>query len=371
MSGKKLILHALGTSGGPVDTKTQGFLFQFDNNFFMIDGGTGLSAIAELFKKQSLKESKIDNISYLYSDFSGNNEEIIDVKSSISKFTSENLSIFELNESNFSSNFKGKNVIEKSMDLYSKIQKNFVTHPHFDHISELIINLPVLYGTGYANLKKTIYGSSICNKYIQEHVLNDKTWPNLVNETASSMYSPEIKFGEIHTNQQLKVIPGIDIIRMNLNHGECQIENKTCIVQSSCYILLDRRNKHLHLIFGDCEWDEVNFPLLIGKTHDLIKNSKYKLKTVLIECSSINDEKVTELYGHMNPNMLCKTLGEFAYILDKEEKVNLCISHIKQTITLEDPRQVILHQMKDTMKKKNLNVYFELSVLINGLSYQL
>lgn len=372
MTNNNLILHALGTSGGPVDTKTQGFLFQLNNDFFMVDGGTGLSSIVELFKSQSMKENKMDNVAYLYSNINDTDQynNKINVKASIKKFTSKNLPICDLEKLNFNDKFKGNNVIEKSMDLYFKIQKNFVTHPHLDHISELIINLPILYGTGYPELRKVIYGSSTCNQYIQEHVLNGKTWPNLINESPSNIYHPEITFKEMADRQQIHVCSGISLIRMNLNHGECEVDNKTCTVESSCYIILEALNKHMHLIFGDCEWDDANFPLLITKVHNLI-NSGYKLKTMVIECSSKNDENVTDLYGHMNPELLCKTLNEFKHTFNKSDKINLCITHVKQTITKEDPREVILQQLTDDLEKKGLNMYLEISVLINGLSYQL
>ena len=234
----------------------------------------------------------------------------------------------------------------------------------------MIINLPILYGTGYPKLKKVIYGSSTCNQYIQDHILNGKTWPNLINENPLSIYNPKIALQELADNQKFDVCSGISLIRMNLNHGECEIDNKLCTVESSCYIILEKLNKHMHLIFGDCEWDDVNFPLLITKVNNLI-NSGHKLKTMVIECSSINDNNVTDLYGHMNPELLCKTLSEFKHTFNQTDKINLCITHVKQTINKKDPREVILQQLTDELEKSGLNMYLEISVLINGLSYRL
>lgn len=373
MNNHSLTLHVLGSSGGPVNTRTQGFLFQFGDEFFMVDGGAGLSVLPDLFKDQRLKENEIDSVSYLYQAANQINENNfgISVKASIEKFTAESLSICDLNKVNFLEKFKGNNVIEKSMDLYSKTQNVFITHPHLDHINELIINLPVLYGCGLSGLKKVIHGSNTTNSYIQKHLLNYKIWPDLTNPTPSNFKQPEVRFKDFPANETYNLINGINIIRMSLNHGECEIDDQICTVESSCYILLEEEKKHLHLVFGDCEWDEEKFPLLIEKTHVLHKKLKYKLRSIVIECSSINVDKHINLYGHMSPDSLCVTLNKFHHVLNKRQKINLCITHVKQTITAKDPREVIMQQMKDTLSKNNLSIYFETSLLLNGMSYQL
>lgn len=373
MDNHSLILHVLGSSGGPVNTRTQGFLFQYEDEFFMVDGGSGLSALPALFKGQYLKENDIDSVSYLYQNADQINEvyKKATLKSSIMKFTANSLPICDLSKSNFKSKFKGSNIIEKSMDLYFKIQNIFITHPHLDHINELIINLPILYGTGLSHLKKIIYGSPNTNLFIQEHVLNFKIWPDLTNPTPTNSNHPEIRLNDFSANDICNPINGIDVIRMSLNHGECEIKGQLCIVESSCYMLLDKKKRHLHLIFGDCEWDEKKFPLLILKTTELHEKLGYKLKTIVIECSSINVDERTNLYGHMNPNLLCMALSKFDNIFDKQQKINLCITHVKQTITSKDPREIIMQQMNDILSRGKMDQYFEVSILLNGISYQL
>lgn len=373
MDNHSLILHVLGSSGGPVNTRTQGFLFQYGDEFFMVDGGAGLSVLPDLFKDQRLKENEIDSVSYLYQSTNHIDESNlgISVKASIKKFTAESLPICNLSKGNFINKFKGNNIIEKSMDLYSRTQNVFVTHPHLDHINELIINLPVLYGSGLSDLKKIIHGSTTTNSYIQEHLLNFKIWPDLTNPTPLNSKQPEVRFKDFAANESFTPVNGIEIIRMSLNHGECEIDDQLCTVESSCYLLLDKKKKHLHLIFGDCEWDDEKFPLLILKTRELHEKLKYKLKTVVIECSSINVDKRINLYGHMNPDSLCMTLNKFHHIFDGSQKINLCITHVKQTITTKDPREVIMQQVRETLSSNNLSMYFETSLLLNGISYQL
>ena len=378
-------IYVLGSSGGPFDGSTQCFLIETKNNkqtdnkdliskhpysYFMIDGGAGLSQMSKLFIESSQNNEKEDYISQLYSQncvasssFSGND--------SRDEFTAKSLKADSKRKVPF---IEGKNAILQTIKLYSLINKVFITHSHLDHISGMILNLPVVFEKICENTCKTIYGGKTCIDSINENIFNCKIWPNLLylegeNKDNSSNL---INLKQMDSHETININENISVLRMSLLHGKT-IQNTGLSVESSCYFVIDKKSKTFFLTFGDCEWEQENFPKVWLECVRLIKKG-FVLTTLIIECSNTDKDYEEDLYGHMNPKYLTEALKDFYEIIPEKNKIkdqviNVAISHIKQQIGLEDPRKVILKQLNYRLDQNDLSHFYKVSILISGYSY--
>ncbi|XBW35590.1 hypothetical protein QEN19_001164 [Hanseniaspora menglaensis] len=376
MSRDRIKLYVLGTSGGPFDSLTQCFLLEAPNktknstedihshSYFMIDGGAGLSQISALFINQPLHR-QVDFVSQLYSS---KNE--ICLKSNVAaELTS---SYFNIDLENKHPIIAGENNAIKTANLYSLIENVFITHAHLDHINGLILNLPIVFTKGFFGIKKTLYGDKNCISAIRNNIFNCKIWPDLVLSGASSIQSQsKIILQSMDHLSSVSINTKISVIRMKLSHGKT-VQKPIRMVESSCYFVLNLINRSFIVVFGDCEWEELYFPEVWKKCIELMKEG-FQLSTLVIECSSPDGENETNLYGHMNPRFLVAALKIlYTMIPDthiKDKYLNVGICHVKQEISLHDPRKVILKQINIRLKQENLEFYFKISVLLNGCSY--
>lgn len=375
-SSDKITIYALGTSGGPFDNFTQCFLIETKNetttsgedilskhpySYFMVDGGAGLSQMSSLFMQFS-QNRPTDYISQLYSTG-------LDSSNALRDLTSKTLII---NTKKQPPCIDGANVILKTTKLYSLVNKIFITHSHLDHISGMILNIPIVFEEECSKIGKIIYGGKSSIDAIRTNIFNCKIWPDLVFRGENDADQKQlIQLRRMDAEECVSISKNISVLRMALLHGKT-IQTPHLNVESSCYFIINNKNQTFLIIFGDCEWEQDFFPAVWRKCASLIAGG-LNLTTLIIECSTPEKLQTEKLYGHMSPRFLTEALKLLHSMIPKEALehniVNVCITHVKQQISVQDPRKIILNQISKRLEQNSLSDYFKVSILLSGYSY--
>ncbi|KAL6950243.1 hypothetical protein ACO0QE_000919 [Hanseniaspora vineae] len=473
-----LTVVILGTSGGPFEVNTQSFLVkQNDRSYLSVDCGCGLSSICNLFRKKGYEQ----NVN-LYETFDTYNVE----DSSEKRWAEYRKKVVRLTDPNVNVAFKepdnvyGENLMLKTANFYSCISHYFITHPHLDHISGMILNSPFIFdpyffskglevegraseltsvgGNGKRTnntakshknnkrttsdrscsavekpkgydiikpLQKTFYGFHHTIKSIETHIFNCEIWPNLLYKNEEFLKTQILQPHEkvvipaqrkLHSKPSLRSVndegkenteeeeeeeergdlkDSFEVTGFPILHGKNVMNPKACVL-SSCFYIADKSSKESLIMFGDCESDSVYLPRLWNFLADEILVKGFVLKGIFIECSTVDMINVgfellntEKLYGHFIPFTLCQELLSFKSIIDEKLQasnkehntlanpyqdvfpINVFITHVKQTVTLDDPRYTILQQLKEHAVKNNINELFKFSIALNSHTYTL
>ncbi|MFI2742522.1 MBL fold metallo-hydrolase [Zhouia sp. PK063] len=217
--------------------------------------------------------------------------------------------------------------------LQHHVQSYFISHPHLDHISGLILNAPSL-------KNKTIYGLQFTTDAIVKHYFSWDTWANFGDEGEK----PQLKNFHIATLQNEQPIQdsisNLKITPFILSHASPHHSTAFLIQNKDTYILYfgdtgpDRIEKSTHL---ENVWKYVA-PLI----------KKKQLKAVFIETSFPNSQPDKLLFGHLTPSWLNKEFTTLANYTGKKALKNLSIviTHIK-------PEGDHENTIKNELKAKN------------------
>lgn len=466
-----LTVVILGTSGGPFEVNTQSFLVkQNDRSYLSVDSGCGLSSICNLFRKRGYEQ----NVN-LYETFDSYSVE----DSTEKKWEEYRRKVVQLTDPDVNVSFKepenvyGENLMLKTANFYSYISNYFITHPHLDHISGMILNSPFIFdpyffskgleveghasemsslndtksaavGTKSANsnnnnkrtssdrgssvvekpkgydivkpLQKTLFGFSNTIKSIETHIFNCEIWPNLLYKNEEFLKTQIIQPHEkiaVPGQRKLHSKPSIrsgnrigekeedkeeakclfEVTGFPILHGRNVMNPKACVL-SSCFYIADKSSKESVIMFGDCESDSIYLPKLWDFLADEILIREFMLKGIFIECSTVDMINVgfellntDKLYGHFIPYTLCQELLGLKNIIDQKLQtsnkqhsishnpyenvfpINVFITHVKQTVTLDDPRYTILKQLKEHAVENHIDDLFKFSIALNSHTY--
>lgn len=357
----------LGGSGGPTEHDCQSFMIRpygsssFDSICF--DGGTGLGAILEMVAKSDKPEESLVDCYH----FNGNLERKLFNEKGIAHSNGLPNSI----KAKLINELSHLNPWERASLIYNGIKGYFVTHPHLDHISGLIINSPFIF-ENKANNKKVIYGLEFTTNALKTHIFNDVIWPSL----------EKLKCSKIGLETLDECIPhsmgsfNWEIIPFKVNHGCGVHEVKN--VFSTAYLLKDKTTKESLVVCGDLEndaemgcVDEYFDKLWTYLTNNV---SASQLKGFILECSSRIMPEGTDLFGHLSPPHLVnilKVLHQRYKIIGQEiEKLDVVIVHVKLTSTTQDPRLIILKELRDCADREGLSSV-NFGCAVQGTTYYL
>ncbi|WP_026315393.1 MBL fold metallo-hydrolase [Riemerella columbina] len=217
--------------------------------------------------------------------------------------------------------------------LQNRIKAYYISHPHFDHLSGLIINSPL-------DSKKPIYAPKFVIDNFKHHIFNGTSWANFGNEgtppTLSKYQYQTTEFGTWHTIEDL----GLSIQAFPLSHDG---------ISQSSGVLIRNNTSDYFLYLGDTGADRMEqstqleslwksiAPLILSK----------QLKGIAIECSYDNNRPNHLLFGHLTPKLLLEELTH----LQKISKTRL--NGLKIVITHIKPKPHIVEQLKEELNLLN------------------
>lgn len=310
-----------------------------------LDGGSGIARLCDLIRDERqghgnrIAESSLQN----YSDSLSLDE--------FSTGRSGGLGLLNV----------GGSPIQIASHLTSLVRSHLLTHTHLDHVAALAINSPA-HGISSG---KTVYALPSTCDILEDHIFNDRVWPNLIDKGAFLAIHRIAHAVPSKLNSCYTVTP------FTVNHG---CISPTEPYHSTAFLIEHNHTKRALLIFGDLEAD-----MSSSDTNAVVWNAVAPfiaagtLYTIMIECSTSNVPAAHPLYGHMTPDTLLAEIINFDCILKRHEHasgvqgLHFLITHIKEQPSLIDPRKVILHQLNELKSQHALDVRF--TILLPGQTY--
>jgi 3',5'-cyclic-nucleotide phosphodiesterase len=217
--------------------------------------------------------------------------------------------------------------------LTEQIKGYLISHAHLDHIAGLVIASP-------DDAKKPIYGLPSVLEDIQGTYFNWEAWPNF----GSGGKEPQLKKYELTA-----LVPGeprdlsgtaMQVTAYPLSHGG--VESTAFLIESDDDALL---------FFGDTGPDEVEKSTAIADVWAAVAGlvKEKRLKAIIIEVSYDNAQPDKQLFGHLTPAWLQKSLAglETAAGAGSLKSLPVVISHIKYSLKKgELPQERILAELE-------------------------
>ncbi|GMG55861.1 unnamed protein product [Ambrosiozyma monospora] len=189
--------------------------------------------------------------------------------------------------------------LQLASQFANMINSFLITHSHLDHTASLVINSPVF------QTVKTIFGLGSTLKALKAHSFNNSTWPEL-----PSFF----KYSQLNSGDISKINPFFECQIYQVSHGELEktesgnssLNEVNERYESSGFLIKNLETEKYLLIFGDIESDSVSkldYNLKIWRSvSDLLVHDQ--LNSIVIECSSVDQETTEHLFGHMTPSFL-------------------------------------------------------------------
>ena len=217
--------------------------------------------------------------------------------------------------------------------LTEQIKGYLISHAHMDHIAGLVIASP-------DDAKKPIYGLASVMDKVQGTYFNWQAWPNF----GSGGREPQLKKYELTA-----LAPGerhelagtaMHVTAYPLSHGG--VESTAFLIESGEDALL---------CFGDTGPDEVEKSTAIADVWTAVAGlvKEKRLKAVIIEVSYDNAQSDQQLFGHLTPAWLRKSLAglEAAAGAGSLSGLPVVISHIKYSLKKgQSPQDRILAELE-------------------------
>ena len=221
--------------------------------------------------------------------------------------------------------------------LQHKIKGYYISHPHFDHSSGLIINSP----EDFAN--KKIYGPKITIDAFKNHVFIWDTWANFGNEGEQPILN-KFKYQTLDFNTDIPIDGTVLSMKtFPLSHvGE----------EKSSAVLVKNSKSAYFLYLGDTGADRIENSGAIENLWNTIEPLilKKQLKGIAIECSYANAQPNDKLFGHLKPELLIEEVLKLEKKVGEEnlKNVTFIITHIKYKKGIEEQ---IIKEIEPLTKK--------------------
>ena len=199
-----------------------------------------------------------------------------------------------------------------SLEEVLKIDHIVLTHAHFDHIKDVPLLADLL--TGRRDEPVVVHGSPECIRTLQEHVFNDKLWPDFT--TIPSAQNPVMRLEPFELGKTLR-IGDYTLHPIPVDHP----------VESVGYLV--EKGKSIIALSGDTGPTDALWTAL---------RKVQGLGAVLLETSFPNAlQRLAEQSGHLTPQTMSDELtGKFA----KRNGVPVLLYHLKPAYTRQLYREV-------------------------------
>lgn len=226
--------------------------------------------------------------------------------------------------------------------LTDRIKGYLISHAHLDHIEGLIVASP-------DDSKKPIYALPSVNERIERNYFNWEAWPNF-GDSGKPPALKKYRYENLAAGQKTPLAgTGMDVTAFPLSHGG--VESTAFLIESGDDALL---------CFGDTGPDAVEKTTRIHDVWTAVadKVKAHRLKAVIIESSYSNAQPDRQLFGHLTPAWLLKSLHD----LDDQagggalKDLPIIVSHIKYSLKKGDQPQVEI--LKELQEGNDLGVNF-------------
>lgn len=345
-------LTVVGCSGGPIEKGTCAYLLkpssvsyskivedQLQSKFICIDGGSGISGLAEMIAKTQNDTLMVQ--SWLL-DLYGDSLPIGDYTACATTIP------FDM------AHLKMSSPLQLAAKIYDHLSTYLVTHLHMDHLTALVLNSPTY-------KSKTIAGGKDILSNLRQNIFNNRIWPNL----------PSVNFKLLESDSRWTSISEDFEVRLFSHYHGSFIENSHRIRYTcNAFLIRDTTDSNL-LLFGDIEPDSVSgtdVNLQIWRQVAPLVQLK-KLLGIVIECSNFIQPSDTPLYGHMNPTHLILEFEALNSLLKHSslKGLNVIVTHVKETLDGSDPRKRILKELNVLNHQRGLGLVFTMA--LPGLTY--
>ncbi|MFI4999784.1 MAG: MBL fold metallo-hydrolase [Reyranellales bacterium] len=216
--------------------------------------------------------------------------------------------------------------------LTNKIKGYLISHAHLDHVAGLIIASP-------DDSKKPIYGLPSVGADLVESYFNWRAWPNFTDRGKAPQLKKftieDLKPGVVTALKDTKMT----VTAFPLSHGG--IESTAFLIESDGDAVL---------YFGDTGPDTVEKTTKMGDVWSAVAErvKQRRLKAILLESSYANDRPDNQLFGHMTPKWVLKSLRELDQLAGGKalKDMPVIVSHIKYSLTKEQPQKKMLEELE-------------------------
>lgn len=388
----------LGGLGGPSEFYTQCFMVRpldSDNlKSICIDGGAGVGhRMNTLLVSNEDRKITIDDFTTVNDDFneyfkvcnknSKDQHYNMDKEKSMNKKIQCNIDssvgIVDIVKLGFSDKLlkllnDKPTILQRAYKLYQGIVGYYITHPHLDHISGMVLNSPLMFDKEVQG-EKTIYGLNFTTNALKSCIFNDIIWPKLSDTSNGRLRIETLIECKSH---YLPQFPEWEIVPFRLRHGTKVVDGRR--VYSTVYLLRNRFQKNAIIFFGDTDYNQ---SIIKGNDEVDLLNSFWdylvkvvpldNLRGIFIECSSSSVENDKQLYGHLSPKYLIyslktlhdKYVSNFNNNVRSKFDLNIIITHVKMVANSKDSRETILNELKMLAKQyvelRDVNFYLALN----------
>lgn len=237
-----------------------------------------------------------------------------------------------------------KNKIKEDVETFfkEKIKGYFISHPHFDHSSGLVINSP-------DDVEKNIYGAEFVINAFQKHLFSWDTWANFANEGEMPILG-KYTYHKLCENEWID----IENTRLALKMYYLSHTGKSL---SSAALIKNSQNRYF-LYLGDTGADRIEKSGQLDNLWSAISPliQKGSLKGIAMECSYSDEQPEYQLYGHLTPRLIVEEIEKLEQKVGKKnlKGLNLIITHIKYK---RDIHKKIKYEL-DTLQQKGINIIF-------------
>ncbi len=208
--------------------------------------------------------------------------------------------------------------------LVHGIRGYLISHAHLDHVMGLVAASP-------DDGKKPIYGLASVNAAIERSILNWEAWPNFGDRGKA----PQLKKYAYRDLAPATPTPldgtAMTVSAYPLSHGG---------VESTAFMIESGRDAIL--CFGDTGPDAVEGSGRIAAVWEAAAPllAAGRLKAIIIEVSYPNAQPDRQLYGHLTPNWLMRSLHDLDRLAPgRLEGLPVIVSHIKYSLAKGPPMQ--------------------------------